>query len=475
MWIVGKLMDPHARQVAMKAMCLEWDFGEKTVMNLPPGSFMVRVANTRRLEKESPPEYYFDPERAPAYRPAVISLPEYEDKLLKPVPPADIRFSMCDNPRYLRFFETYLRGRLEQLSKFLPDPICDALEKAIERELYGDIRSGSDDLVEFCGIGEELARMYVDKWRHEVKTQREKQMKRPLYTLGRNVEILASRPCVRVLAELEKYEKLNVNRLGATLQLSKSWLSRIISRLRERRFVERIGKEQHGSTVYAITKRGEGLLAWGQIVSWLAANPDTNLVIMRLEDKSWLLDVLTGELGRRDDATIAGWQGRVGVYTPLLNSQILLQSHSVRNGNIEEHLGVEANASLFERISQWLRNGLLQELLRVKGFISLSQVNASVNASKRTVRRCLGEMTALGLIEQKSHVRKKQIALTAEWRSVLFNCGLLKQDMTFLPQIYLSIVLESVFHTFLINVFRQKQIEIEKLEANIGRSLWLNG
>ncbi|MFW9889131.1 MAG: ATP-binding protein [Candidatus Thorarchaeota archaeon] len=479
MWIVGKLMDPHAKRVIGDALCLDAVWSREGLITLPIGGAYIRVEHMKELEAESPlahrgPIHGMEPWDS-WHLPALVAVPEPENEMIHELQMKSVKEIMCKNGRYLRYFERNVRQFLEMLET--PDYVRSALSSFLNRTLGKTVVSAKT-LADYCKISSETVERFRNMVQRKSGKRESTSIKAIVYDLENRCRILTSNACMKVLAQLEASKEMSTGELVKSTGLSISWLSRVLNMLGSRGHIKRMQRTQRGHANYAMTEHGKELISWGQTVLWLADTKaqrsiDTPIVELRRDDVEWLMELQKEELDLRERSHIAGWVGSDDTRGELQN--ILFRAETVmalgQLGNPNSALSHEKQ--IFRRLLAALECDVLKEIILLRAPISYNRLRSATRLNNRSVRRHLSVLEEIGILDRRRKSEGWFISIDSTWKRVLLDdCSPSKQQIR-LPIDLAKKMLKHAIDSVLLEMFIEHSYDHETFDYVIGRCLRL--
>ncbi len=408
MWIVCKLLDAEAQNIVREALSLDYVWARTGLIELPVGGAYLRVEHTKELEAASP---LTGRDEKIAYDavglPALVTIPEPEEKLVGSFSDTSIESSMFTNRRYREYFERNIKEDIERVREKVSQTTRIALDRFVEHIIHTpDYRS--EDIDQIYG--------------HQSTEDRENVFRRiealdrlEVDRIKKWISIVSNEMKLEILHKL-KQSSTNTDELSECFDVTKSTLNRYLNNLMKEGLVDR-SKTKHESSVFSLTPKGKKILHWCRSlekIEQIKAGNDNILIPIR--DIQMLLSIVRNHLDFRNHTTIAFWKGD-------LESIEELQRLDYLTGYIlDERIGSDkddevSTSDLFTTLNLGFSTEVLGILLVEARPVKFSFLKTRINLGDRHLRRVLQKMEKVGIVERFWYNRERGVRLTHSWRT----------------------------------------------------------
>jgi DNA-binding HxlR family transcriptional regulator len=477
MWIVGKLLDPQAKRVIGEALYLDAVWSREGLISLPTGGAFIRVEHMDELESVSPIIHRQLPQgRDPSDSlnlPALVAVPEPEDKLIPELTPLLSKNMMCQNERYLSFFERNACQYLEIVQDKFPKFVLNALNCFLNRTLR-NASNGFSSIPEHYGLTSEMVETLLNREQKRNHNPPKASLGSRIYALEARCNALSSEASLKILTALEFEEKLNAKELNNATGLSNSWLSRVLGNLGSWGYIRKLGKPQKGPTVYRLTEHGKEILSWARsIISTVQtgrrAQEDNAVAQLHQNDLEWLLNLCREELELRQQSYVAGWRGSDELRESILNLEFKVQTLVCLQPE-QRSLLLEIEQGIFRKLQSALESDILRILLKSQGRVPRAHLYVQCDLTPRSIRRHLSVLGNLGIIDRNKESERRSVIINSEWKELLLDeCEPSKRRVRMTRNLTTNL-LQHAIDNALLEMFIEHKQNFEFLSYVLGRA-----
>ncbi len=479
MWIVGRLLDPAAKNVIGDGLYLDAVWSRDGLMSLPTGGAFIRVEHMKELESDSPLEHWrnIDENTYWAARglPAIVASPCPKDQLIQEISQSRILDLMVDNQRYMKYFIRYATERIEKIRSIAPEYVV----KMLEQFLYRNVKRIDEEGLTFSecyGLSIEEIEAFSNREIKGTYKQPKMSTRSRIHDLEIRCQILSTEVTREVLTYLKTSKATSLHDLSLHMNKSRSWLSRILRELESRGFVSREVESCNGKKKYQVTAYGKELLLWAQVITDLQDIgvdkwEQRNIVTIDKHDFDWLMELLREEAEIQEYSYIAGWRGseEIREFKRGLEyrAQILAGSKRI-NSELERH---DSNPEILRRILSSLESHVLRVLLQSQKSIPIADLSSLCRISSRSIRRYIRILEDSGILLRQKESHGWSVSIRESWKQLLLDdCNPSKGSVRLTLNILNSLLVHAVDNA-LLELILEGSSDFDSIEFVVSKCL----